>query len=87
MESTQPIILHNFNHNYESPADELEPLSKGCVEDRESVHGLGRQSEGEQRLRRLSAYFISHLATSAQENKDALICKPNSFAQLVDVKS
>jgi hypothetical protein len=30
--------------------------------------------------------FISHLATFAQENRDALICKLNSYAQPVEVK-
>lgn len=30
--------------------------------------------------------FISHLATSAKENKDSLICKLNSYAQPVEVK-
>lgn len=31
--------------------------------------------------------FISHLATSAKENRDGLICKLNSYSQPVDVKS
>jgi hypothetical protein len=30
--------------------------------------------------------FISHLATSAKENKDALVCKLNSYAQPAEVK-
>jgi hypothetical protein len=30
--------------------------------------------------------FISHLATSAKENKDGLVCKLNSYAQPVEVK-
>lgn len=30
--------------------------------------------------------FVSHLATSAHENRDALICKLNSYAQPVEVK-
>jgi hypothetical protein len=30
--------------------------------------------------------FISHLATSAKENRDGLICKLNSYAQPVEVK-
>ena len=30
--------------------------------------------------------FISHLATCAQENRDALVCKLNSYAQPVEVK-
>jgi hypothetical protein len=30
--------------------------------------------------------FISHLATSAKENKDGLLCKLNSYAQPVEVK-
>ena len=30
--------------------------------------------------------FISHLATSAQENRDGLVCKLNSYAQPVEVK-
>lgn len=37
--------------------------------------------------RELVESFISHLATSAQENWDALICKLNSYAQHVEVKS
>ena len=37
--------------------------------------------------RELVESFISHLATSAQENRDALICKLNSYAQSVEVKS
>ncbi len=36
--------------------------------------------------RELVESFISHLATSAQENRDALICKLNSYAQPVEVK-
>jgi len=31
--------------------------------------------------------FISHLATSAKENRDGLVCKLNSYAQPVEVKS
>jgi len=31
--------------------------------------------------------FVSHLATSAQENKEELICKLNTYAQPVEVKS
>ncbi len=30
--------------------------------------------------------FISHLATSAKENRDGLVCKLNSYAQRVEVK-
>jgi hypothetical protein len=30
--------------------------------------------------------FISHLATSAKENRDCLVCKLNSYAQPVEVK-
>ena len=30
--------------------------------------------------------FISHLATTAKENRDALICKLNSYAQPVEVR-
>ncbi len=30
--------------------------------------------------------FISHLATSAKENRDGLVCKLNSYAQSVEVK-
>jgi hypothetical protein len=30
--------------------------------------------------------FISHLATTAKENRDGLVCKLNSYAQPVDVK-
>src|SRR6266403_2389397 len=30
--------------------------------------------------------FISHLATSAKENRDGLVCKLNSYAQPVEVK-
>src|SRR6516162_2537407 len=37
--------------------------------------------------RELVESFISHLSTSAQENRDALICKLNSYAQAVEVKS
>jgi hypothetical protein len=36
--------------------------------------------------RELVESFISHLATSAKENRDALICKLNSYAQPVEVK-
>lgn len=36
--------------------------------------------------RELVESFISHLAASAQENRDALICKLNSYAQPVEVK-
>ena len=31
--------------------------------------------------------FVSHVATSARENRDALICKLNSYAQPLEVKS
>lgn len=37
--------------------------------------------------RELVESFISHLATSAQENRDALICKLNSYAQPLEVKT
>ena len=37
--------------------------------------------------RELVESFISHLATCAQENRDALICKLNSYVQSVEVKS
>ena len=37
--------------------------------------------------RELVESFISHLATSAQENRDALICKLNSYAQPMEAKS
>ena len=37
--------------------------------------------------RELVESFISHLATSARENRDALICKLNSYAQPLEVKS
>ena len=30
--------------------------------------------------------FVSHLARSAQENRDALVCKLNSYAQPVEAK-
>jgi len=30
--------------------------------------------------------FISHLATAAQENRDAVVCKLNSYAQTVEVR-
>jgi hypothetical protein len=30
--------------------------------------------------------FISHIATSAKENRDGLVCKLNSYAQPVEVK-
>jgi len=37
--------------------------------------------------RELVESFISHLATAAKENRDALICKLNSYAQPVEAKS
>ena len=37
--------------------------------------------------RELVESFISHLATSAREDRDALICRLNSYAQHVEVKS
>ena len=37
--------------------------------------------------RELVESFISHLATSAKENRDGLLCKLNSYAQPVEVKS
>ena len=37
--------------------------------------------------RELVESFISHLATCARQNRDALICKLNSYAQPVEVKS
>ena len=37
--------------------------------------------------RELVESFISHLETSAQENRDALICKLNSYSQPTEVKS
>jgi len=36
--------------------------------------------------RELVESFISHLATSAKENKDGLVCKLNSYAQPLEVK-
>ena len=37
--------------------------------------------------RELVQSFISHLATAAQENRDALVCKLNSYARPVEAKS
>ena len=37
--------------------------------------------------RELVESFVSHLATSAQENRGALICKLNSYVQPAEVKS
>jgi hypothetical protein len=37
--------------------------------------------------RELVESFVSHLETSAQENRDALICKLNSYLQPMEVKS
>lgn len=37
--------------------------------------------------RELVESFISHLATSAKENRESLVCKLNSYAQPVEVKS
>ena len=37
--------------------------------------------------RELVESFVAHLATSAQENRDALICKLNSYSQPTEVKS
>ena len=31
--------------------------------------------------------FIAHLSASAKENRDALVCKLNSYAQPQEVKS
>jgi hypothetical protein len=36
--------------------------------------------------RELVASFISHLSAAAKENRDALVCKLNSYAQRVEVK-
>ena len=36
--------------------------------------------------RELVASFISHLSTTAKENRDALVCKLNSYAQPVEMK-
>jgi hypothetical protein len=36
--------------------------------------------------RELVASFISHLSAAAKENRDALVCKLNSYAQPVEVK-
>ncbi len=36
--------------------------------------------------RELVESFISHLSTTAKENRDALVCKLNSYAQPVEVK-
>jgi hypothetical protein len=37
--------------------------------------------------RELVESFISHLASAAKDNRDALVCKLNSYAQPVEVKS
>jgi hypothetical protein len=37
--------------------------------------------------RNLVDSFISHLAVTAKENRDALVCKLNSYAQPVEVRS
>jgi len=37
--------------------------------------------------RELIESFVSHLSTSAKENRDALICKLNSYSQPTEVKS
>ena len=37
--------------------------------------------------RELVESFISHLSAAAKENRDALVCKLNSYAQFVEAKS
>jgi hypothetical protein len=37
--------------------------------------------------RELVECFISHLATTAEENRDALVCKLNSYSRQVEVQS
>ena len=37
--------------------------------------------------RELVESFISHLAAAAKENRDALVCKLNSYAQPVEARS
>jgi hypothetical protein len=37
--------------------------------------------------RELVESFISHLSTAAKENRDALVCKLNSYAQPVEARS
>jgi len=37
--------------------------------------------------RELVESFISHLSSAAKQNRDALVCKLNSYAQLVEARS
>jgi hypothetical protein len=37
--------------------------------------------------RELVESFISHLATAAKENRDALVCKLNSYSQKIEARS
>jgi hypothetical protein len=90
-EPTKPLHTNGSNNGQPTLRDQLCILIRQYNLDPMLVKAYAADFCGTATLREanreLVESFISHLATCARENKDALICKLNSYAQPVEVKS
>jgi len=90
-EPTKPLHTNGSNNGQPRLRDRLCVLIRQHNLDPAQVKAYAADFCGTPTLREanreLVESFVSHLATSAQENRDALICKLKSYAQAVEVKS
>ena len=90
-EPTKPAHTNGSNNGQQKLRDQLCVLIRQYSLDATLVKAYAADFCGTPALREakreLVESFISHLSTSAQENRDALICKLNSYSQPTEVKS
>jgi len=91
VKSVQPPHQNGSNNGHSKLRDRLCVLIRRYNLDPSLVKAYAADFCGTPTLkeasRELVESFVSHLATSARENRDALICKLSSYAQPVEVKS
>jgi len=90
-EPTKPLHTNGSNNGQPRLRDRLCVLIRQHNLDPAQVKAYAADFCGTATLREASRElvesFISHLSKSAQENRDALICKLNSYSQPMEVKS
>ena len=91
VKSVQPPHQNGSNNGHSKLRDRLCVLIRRYNLDPSLVKAYAADFCGTPTLketsRELVESFVSHLATSARENRDALVCKLNSYAQPVEVNS
>jgi len=89
-QSTKPHSLNGSNNGQPRLRDRLCVLIRQHGLDPTLVKAYAADFCGTPTLKEASRdlveSFISHLATTAKENRDVLVCKLNSYAQPVEVK-